>query len=240
VSQTEQADHTVWPEATARLLDDPAFGPLVERVGPVRLRPPRGAPFASLAAAIIYQQLAGAAALTIHRRFVQAVTGAGEQAGDVAGDTATDGSGRRPSDGVPTAGTGITAEAVLSTPEEALRAAGLSRAKLAAIRDLAEKNRSGEVPLRDLADLDDHAVIERLTRVRGIGPWTAHMFLLFDLRRPDVWPTGDLGVRAGLGTILGLAEPPTPAEAGWIGTGYRPWRSAVAWYCWRANDTVTP
>ena len=201
---------TVWPEATRRLLDDPAFAPLVERVGPVRLRPPRGTPFASLAAAIVYQQLAGPAALTIHGRFVEAVGGE------------------------------VMPETVLGTDEEALRGAGLSRAKLAAIRDLAEKSRSGEVALEELDDLDDEAVVDRRTRVRGIGPWTARMYLMFDLRRPDVWPVGDLGVRAGLGRVLGLETPPTAREAEWVGVGYRPWRSAVAWYCWRAVDTLTP
>lgn len=195
-----------WPEATERLRRDPAFGPLVERVGPVRLRPPRGSPFGSLAAAIIYQQLAGKAALTIHRRFVEALEG------------------------------DVTPAAVLAASEEAIRGAGLSRAKLAAVRDLAAKSRSGEVPLDDLDALEDEAVIERLTRVRGVGPWTAQMYLLFDLKRPDVWPVGDLGVRNGLGRVLGLDRPPTPVEAAWTGTGYRPWRSAVAWYCWRAVD----
>ena len=201
---------TVWPEATERLRHDPAFGPLVERVGPVRLRPPRGTPFQSLAAAIVYQQLAGAAALTIHGRFVAALGGE------------------------------VTPETVLAAPEESLRGAGLSGAKLRAIRDLAAKSASGEVPLHDLDLLDSHELIERLTRVKGIGPWTAEMFLMFDLRRPDVWPIGDLGVRNGLGRVLGREKPPTPAEMALIGTGYRPWRSAVAWYCWRALETITP
>ena len=200
-----------WPEATERLRADPAFGPFVERAGPVLLRDARGeSPFASLAAAIVYQQLAGAAALTIHGRFVEAVGGA------------------------------VTPEAVLGTPEESLRGAGLSRAKLGAIRDLASRSASGDVPLDDLDALSDREVVERLTRVKGIGPWTAEMFLMFDLRRPDVWPTGDLGVRNGLGRVLGWTSPPTPMETALIGTGYRPWRSAVAWYCWRAVDILTP
>lgn len=200
----------VWPEATARLRDDPAFGPLVERVGPVRLRPSRGAPFAALAASIVYQQLAGAAALTIHGRFVDALDGE------------------------------VTPDNVLSTPETALRGAGLSGAKLAAIRDLASKVRGGEVPVNDLDSLDNEAVVERLVQVRGIGRWTAQMHLLFELRRPDVWPVGDLGVRNGLGRVLGLDARPSPDQAEWAGLGYRPWRSAVAWYCWRAVDVVTP
>jgi DNA-3-methyladenine glycosylase II len=201
------ADTTiVWEGATERLRADPAFGPIVERVGPVRLRPSRGSAFASLAASIVYQQLAGRAAQTIHGRFVAAL------AGDV------------------------TAERVLTTAEATLRAAGLSGAKLAAIRDLADRSASGDVPLHDLADHADAEVISRLIRVRGVGAWTAQMFLMFELHRPDVWPTGDLGVRNGLGRVLGLANAPQPKEMEWIGVGYRPWRSAVAWYCWRALE----
>lgn len=199
-----------WPEATERLRSDPAFGPLVERVGPVRLRPSRGSAFQSLAAAIVYQQLAGAAALTIHGRFVDAVHG------------------------------DVTPESVLATPPEELRAAGLSAAKLNAIRDLARKALEGDVPLEGLSAMPDQDVVSHLTRVKGIGPWTAEMFLLFDLRRPDIWPTGDLGVRNGLGRVLGWEAAPKPAEMALIGTGYRPWRSAVAWYCWRAVDVLTP
>jgi DNA-3-methyladenine glycosylase II len=201
---------TVWPEATARLSGDPAFGPLVGRVGPVRLRAaPRDA-FEALASAIVYQQLAGKAARTIHGRVVTALGGA------------------------------VTPDAVVATTDDALLAAGLSRNKLAAIRDLAVKASLGEVPLTGWGELSDREVVERLVRVRGIGEWTAHMFLLFDLRRPDVWPTGDLGVRAGLGRVLGLADPPSPRDADLIGTGYRPWRSAVAWYCWRALEPTSP
>lgn len=197
---------TAWPDATRRLRADPAFGPLIECVGPVRLRPPRGAPFASLAAAIVYQQLAGKAALTIHGRFVEALDG------------------------------DVSPRSVLAASDEALRGAGLSRNKLAAIRDLAEKVAGGDVELDGLDALSDDDVVASLTRVRGIGEWTAHMYLMFDLRRPDVWPTGDLGVRQGLGRVLGMAAPPTPAEMALIGTGFRPHRSAVAWYCWRAID----
>lgn len=200
----------VWEAATRRLAADPAFAGLVERVGPVRLRASRGTPFQALAAAVVYQQLAGAAARTIHGRFVEAL------AGDV------------------------TAEAVLEADPESLRAAGLSAAKLRAIRDLAARSRSGEVPLDGLAAMSDAEVVSSLTRVTGIGPWTAQMFLLFELRRPDVWPTGDLGVRNGLGRILGWEAAPRPQEMALIGTGYRPWRSAVAWYCWQAMDVLTP
>lgn len=200
----------VWPQAVERLRTDPAFGPLVQRVGPVRLRPRRGDAFQSLAAAIVFQQLAGKAALTIHGRFVAALDGE------------------------------VTSGRVLAAPEERLRAAGLSANKLAAIRDLAAKTANGGLDLDVLGSLDDAEVIARLTSVRGIGSWTAHMFLLFDLHRPDVWPTGDLGVRAGLARVLGLSEPPAPRDMEWVGVGYRPWRSAVAWYCWRAVEVVPP
>ena len=199
---------SVWPEATERLLGDPAFEPLVRRVGPVRLRPSRGNPFQALAASIVYQQLAGRAARTIHGRFVEALEG--------------DVSPRR----------------VLDAPESLLRDAGLSAAKLRAIRDLATRVVDGDLDLDSLPLLEDDEVVERLVQVRGIGPWTARMHLLFDLRRPDVWPVGDLGVRTGLARVLGLETPPTPTQMRWIGVGYRPWRSAVAWYCWRAADTV--
>lgn len=201
---------TVWPEATERLRSDPSFGPLVEEVGPVRLRPPRGEPFASLVAAITYQQLAGKAAMTIHGRVVEALDD------DVRPGT------------------------VLAADPEALRGAGLSAAKLAAIRDLAEKVSAGIVTLADFDGATNSEIRDRLTRVKGIGPWTADMFLMFDLRRPDVWPVGDLGVRNGLARVLGLDVSPTPQETKLIGTGYRPWRSAVAWYCWRAVEVLTP
>ncbi|HUF12701.1 MAG TPA: hypothetical protein VMN78_06365 [Longimicrobiales bacterium] len=199
-------ERIVWQAATERLREDPAFGPLVERVGPVRLRPRRGNAFESLAAAIVYQQLAGKAALAIHGRFVEALGGE------------------------------VTPARVLAAPDATLRAAGLSAAKLAAVRDLALRSGNGEVPLEGLDALDDDAVIASLVRVRGIGSWTAHMYLMFDLARPDVWPSGDLGVRAGLGRVLGLPAAPTPREMELIGVGYRPWRSAVAWYCWRALE----
>lgn len=216
---------TVWPEATARLRTDPAFGPLVEQVGPVELRPRRGTPFASLVAQIIYQQLAGAAASTIHRRFMQTLREApSAQAGAA-----------HPSDDH-----AVTPAAILALPEDEMRGAGLSRGKTRAIRDLARKVEDGALRLDALDDLPEREVIAQLTQVHGIGPWTAHMYLLFDLRRPDVWPTGDLGVRKGLGRVLGLATAPAPDETRWIGTGYRPWRSAVAWYCWQAVDALVP
>ncbi len=192
--------------AAAALAEDPAFGPWVERIGPVRIPRLDDPPFAYLVRAVCHQQLAGAAARTIHRRFVDVL------GGDV-----------RP-------------EAVLSTSEEASRAAGLSAAKLAAVRDLAEKVGSGEVLLDDLEGQPDDEVVRRLTLVRGIGVWTAQMFLLFRLRRGDVWPVGDLGVRQGYALIHGLDQAPAARELEPLGRRLRPWRSAAAWYCYRALE----
>lgn len=197
-------------KATAFLADDPVFGPLVRDIGPLRIRPPLDTHFAALVRAICYQQLAGAAASTIHRRFVAALDGE------------------------------VTPQTVESTPDAPLRGAGLSASKLASIRDLARRVLDGTVPLDGIDRLPDDEVSERLVTVRGIGPWTADMFLIFQLRRPDVWPTGDLGVRAGYARLHGLQEPPSAKELEPLGDPYRPWRSAAAWYCWRAVETVTP
>ena len=196
----------VWSGAYDRLLGDPAFGPVVERVGPVRFASTTHDTFSFLVRSVTYQQLAGKAAATIHGRLVAALGGT------------------------------VVPKTVLRASEDAMRGAGLSRAKLACIRDLATKVAEGSVPLDDLGDMDDEAVIERLIAVRGIGRWTAQMTLLFHLRRLDVWPIGDLGVRAGLARVLGMDELPSPKEMEWVGVGYRPWRSATAWYCWRALE----
>lgn len=192
-------------EAHAALAADPAFGPWVARIGPPRLRRVTGDPFSYLARAIVYQQLAGAAAATIHGRFVKVLGGQ------------------------------VTPRRVLRAPEEDLRGAGLSAGKLAAIRDLAAK--APKLGLDELPWLDDAEVERRLTAVRGIGPWTAQMYLMFALRRPDVWPVGDLGVRQGYARVHRLAEAPREKEMPPLGEAYRPWRSAAAWYCWRALET---
>lgn len=199
-----------WPEATERLADDPAFGSLVAEVGLIRLRPAGDDPFAALARAIIYQQLAGKAAATIHDRVVDTLGGE------------------------------MSAEAILESSEADLRGAGLSRSKLKALRDLAGQVAGGELPLDAMDSMADDEVMDRLTEVWGVGPWTARMHLLFYLRRPDVWPTGDLGVRTGWARVHGLDEPPSAEELEPLGDPYRPWRSAVAWYCWRAVEAITP
>jgi DNA-3-methyladenine glycosylase II len=203
---TDPDTEIVWPEAFQRLSSDPAFGALVRRVGPVRM-PVEPVPlFPYLVRSIVYQQLAGKAAATIHGRVVAALGGP------------------------PTPG------AVLGTSDEELRGAGLSWNKLAAVRDLAARVDRGELDLPAMETLPDEEVVERLITVRGIGPWTARMLLLFRLRRPDVWPVGDLAVRAGWGRIHGMESPPTAKELLPLADSHRPWRSAVAWYCWRAMD----
>jgi 3-methyladenine DNA glycosylase/8-oxoguanine DNA glycosylase len=188
---------------------DPAFEAVVRAAGPFVPRPPSADPFNALVRAIVFQQLAGRAAAAIHGRFV-ALFG----------------------------GDPPTPAAVLTLPVEALRGAGLSGAKTAAIIDLATKGSDGTVPLGELDDLDDDEVVERLSVVRGIGRWTAEMFLLFELGRSDVWPVDDFGVRKGWGMIHGTSMP-APRELAALGEVLRPHRSAAAWYCWRGAETLT-
>ena len=202
-----------WAEACEALsAADPALAAAIATYGPCTLARRRtpGGTFAALAEAIVYQQLAGAAASAIHRRFAALYGG-------------------RP-----------TAEAVVATPEPVLRSVGLSANKAASIRDLAAKTLDGTVRTTGWSRMSDDQVVERLVAVRGIGPWTAHMFLIFQLNRPDVWPTGDLGVRAGFARIHGLPELPTPSALAALGDPYRPWRTIAAWYCWRAMDGPFP
>ncbi len=127
----------------------------------------------------------------------------------------------------------LTPAAVLALPEPAMRGAGLSAAKTASIRDLAA-HVAGGLDLDALGRLGDDEILARLVAVRGIGPWTAQMFLLFELRRLDIWPTGDLAVREGWRLIHGLPVPPTPAGLQVLGDPLRPVRSVAAWYCWQA------
>jgi len=190
---------------------DPVMGAFIERAGPMKLRASRGADvFSSLAAAINYQQLAGAAAAAIHGRFVAMF------------------------DGNP------TPQAVLDTPMDRLRSAGLSRNKAASIVDLAAKVVDCTVPRDGWSKLSDDEIVERLSAVRGIGRWTAEMFLIFDLRRLDVWPVDDYGVRKGYARIYGLPELPKPRELEAEGERFRPYRTVAAWYCWRAVTTILP
>jgi DNA-3-methyladenine glycosylase II len=191
---------------------NPRLAAVVERVGPCDLRRgrPRRPHFAEISRMIVYQQLAGRAAAAIHGRFVALFDG-----------------------------TGPTPESVLALPVDRLRGAGLSGSKAASIRDLAERVVAGEVKLDRLGRLPDEEIVRELTLVRGIGRWTAEMFLMFQLGRLDVWPVGDYGVRKGYAAIFG-GELPTAKELAALGDPFRPYRSVAAWYCWRAVDTVVP
>lgn len=192
--------------------NDKVMATLVEHYGLPRFgRPvPAGERFAVLARSICYQQLAGRAASTIHGRFVVAVGGV------------------------------VTPASVLKAPMDVLRGAGLSTNKALAVKDLAQKVTDGLLSLERIGRLSDEDVVDHLVQVRGIGRWTAEMFLLGTLGRLDVWPVGDYGVRAGFRTAWGLPEIPTPAALLERGEVFRPYRSVVAWYCWRVVDTPIP
>jgi DNA-3-methyladenine glycosylase II len=166
-------------------------------------------PFDALAESIAYQQLSGKAAATIFGR-VRALYPKKKR---------------------------LDPELLLATADETLRAAGLSRAKTAALKDLAAKTIDGTVPSgRALIRMTDDEIITRLTTVRGIGRWTVEMLLLFDLGRPDVWPVDDYGVRKGFAKTFGRRKLPTPKQLMKFGEKWRPYRSVAAWYFWRALD----
>ncbi len=203
------------PDAPVTLADLAAADPVLARLMLDHGPPPNRRPvpvalrFSSLARSIVSQQLAGKAADAIHGRFVVSLGGA------------------------------VTPEAVLAADPEVLTGSGLSRAKAASIRDLAERVTRREVTLDRVGRWPDEEVIAHLVQVKGIGRWTAHMFLLGTLGRPDVWPTGDLGVRMGFAKAWELDAPPGPAELEDLGDRFRPHRSALAWYCWRVVDDRT-
>lgn len=179
--------------------------------GPCGLKPRwRQTPYESLVRAVMFQQIHGKAAEAILGRFVALF----------------------PESGFP------TPENVLSLDDPALRSVGLSRQKASYIRAIAAAAHEGVVPARraDMARLDDDAIIERLTSIRGVGRWTVEMFLIFTLGRLDVLPVGDFGVRAGFDRIARRREPVTPKQLAAIGERWAPYRSVAAWYLWRAAD----
>ena len=197
-----------FPAAAAILADqDMVLRRLVSEAGLPRLRRQPEEHFGMLVRAIVYQQLAGAAAAAIHGRLIAALGGM------------------------------VTPDRLLALSDGEFRAAGLSGRKTESLRDLAAKVLDGTVVLdpRRLRAESDAEVIARLSSVRGIGTWTAQMFLLFQLRRLDVWPTGDLGVRKGYGLAWSIPMP-TAKELEPLGDPYRPYRSVLAWYCWRAAE----
>jgi DNA-3-methyladenine glycosylase II len=199
----------VSPGDAARILADrdPVVARLVADAGLPRFPRPTDTHFATLVRSVTYQQLAGAAARAIHGRVVHAL------------------------------GDEVTPERLLATPTEVLRAAGLSGNKVLSLQDLAAKVLDGTVVLdpRRLARESDEDIVARLTTVRGIGKWSAEIFLMFQLRRLDVWPTGDLAVRKGFALAWSIPIP-TPEELDVLGEPFHPYRSVVAWYCWRATQ----
>lgn len=162
--------------------------------------------FAYLVRAIIYQQLSGRVASVIHERVVEGLRGR------------------------------VTPGAILKRDVAEMRSWGLSAQKVSYLIDLSEKTRAGEVRFPELPALRDEEVIERLTRVKGIGEWTAHMFLMFGLRRKDVLPVGDLGIRMAMKKWYGLEELPGRREMEEIAQPWRPWASVAVWYLWRSLD----
>ncbi|HTQ53470.1 MAG TPA: hypothetical protein VMI94_03355 [Bryobacteraceae bacterium] len=185
---------------------DPVIGGIIERVGAYRIKF-RDPDFETLVKSIVYQQLSGRVAEVIFGRLSAAVPG-GQ----------------------------LTPENILALRPAKMRALGLSKQKTAYIRDLARHTRAGTVDFAALAALADHEVIERLTQVKGVGVWTAHMFLIFALRRTNVLPSGDLGIRAAVRKAYGLEEMPQPAEVEELGQRWRPYCTVAAWYLWRSLE----
>ena len=189
---------------------DPRLAALIARSLRYNVKPAQSLrPFDALAESIAYQQLSGKAAATIFGR-VRALYPRQKY---------------------------LDPKKILATPDDSFRAAGLSRSKIAALKDLAAKTINGTVPsARAITRMSDEEIIVRLTEVRGIGRWTVEMLLLFDLGRPDVWPVDDYGVRKGFAKIFGRRKLPTPKQLMKFGEKWRPYRSIAAWYFWRALD----
>ena len=165
--------------------------------------------FHSVAEAIVYQQLNGKAAVTIFKRFT-----------DLAGDP-------------------VTPEGILKLSDEQLRAVGLSKQKSSYVKDLAAKTRAGLLDFTKLLDMPDDEVIKHLTQVKGVGVWTAQMFLIFTLKRPDVLPTGDYGVQAAIKKAYRKRKMPKPKDMEKIARAWSPYRSIACWYLWRSLDIKT-
>lgn len=188
---------------------DPVMAEVIALVGRCDLQPRAdGTHFDAVMRSIIFQQLSGQAAGTIHRRFR-----------DLYG-------GRDPKP-----------EELIRTPDEKMRSIGLSRQKTAYLKDLAARVIAGDCPIDTLHDLPDDRIVEALTAVKGVGRWTAQMFLMFRLGRPDVLPDLDLGIQKGIKRAYGLRKHPAPKRVLKIGAKWAPYRTVAAWYLWRLLDT---
>ena len=193
---------------------DPIMQRLTAAAGPFTPRPAGGEPFRSLTRSIVFQQLSGKAASTIFSRFV-ALFGEG-------------------ADFFPEPG------AVLTRSDEQLRAVGLSRQKIASVRSLAEHFVNGELSAGHFEAWEDEEIVAHLTRVRGIGRWTAEMYLMFHLGRPDVLPVNDAGLNRAIQQLYGLEAPPKPPDVLKIGEAWRPWATVACWYLWRSLEIELP
>jgi len=212
---------------------DPKLGRLIQRAGPFTMRIASAqSPFEALVESIVYQQLHGKAAATIHRRMLESFLPLADTSDH---REAVENGAKHP-----------TPQQILDCPNTQLRAAGLSANKALALRDLAAKTLDGTVPeLARIRRMSDDAIVEHLTQVRGIGVWTVHMMLIFRLGRPDILPTSDYGVRKGFALTFGKLKPtdkvtpmdlPTPAEMEKRAKKWHPWCSVASWYLWRACD----
>jgi len=190
---------------------DARLSKAMERVGPFRLRlRPMTSPYAALLKAIVYQQLSGKAAGTIHGRVLALLP----------------------------PGPGPAPAALLALPDSSLRAAGLSRNKLLALKDLSARTLAGDLPEgAALAELSDAELVERFIEVRGVGRWTVEMLLIFNLGRPDVLPFTDLGIRKGFQRVYGMKQLPALSTVERAGRAWAPYRSVASWYLWRVLDT---
>jgi DNA-3-methyladenine glycosylase II len=198
-------------EAVAHLRrSDPVMASIIDRVGPLKINYRRER-FPALVRAIIFQQLAGRAAQAIYDRFVRDI-----------------GKGHFPSP-----------ETVLAALDEEMRKVGLSRGKMAYIRDLASNVQQRSLNFKRFPKMDDDEVIAHLTRVKGIGRWTAEMFMMFNLRRPDILPVDDLGVRMAVMKAYGMAEAPLPKQLREFGERWKPHRTAASWYLWQSMRLTT-
>jgi DNA-3-methyladenine glycosylase II len=196
--------------ALQHLKKDPVLAAIIRRAGPCAMD--YGEPvFEELVRSIVYQQLSGRVASVIFGR-LRAALGEGP----------------------------VTPAGIMKLRPERMRKLGLSGQKTLYIRELAKHTRKGSVCFEKLPELDDQAVIEHLTQVKGIGVWTAHMFLIFALRRPDVLPVGDLGIRVAMQRAWKLSELPKPPEMEAIAARWRPWASVASWYLWRSLDVDKP
>ena len=185
---------------------DPIMAAIIERVGPYTMQY-REPGFQTLVRSIVYQQLSGKAAATILKRLLEAAKA-----------------------------DPITPEAILKLRPQKMRTLGLSQQKTAYIRELARMTRDGEIRFEGLHEMEDAEVVAHLTQVKGVGVWTVHMFLMFALRRPNVLPVGDLGVRTAMKKAYELADLPKPAEMERIAAAWHPWCTVASWYLWRSLE----